>query len=374
MLGALILAFFVARGAQIELAKSAGLGSVESLAELSSSLSTVARELELERASAYEQGLRAPIESADPERAALHSRIRAELASGSAPKPTRRSRGFRGSCGVVTRPSSRRGSPAGSGRPSESSPASVAFRARSTRAPVELAELVGYYGAINRSPIASLAALGELSDDGELLRSIHSLVTTLELAERVSAEHALVAYVLAARTFPPGSYRQLVTLVTGAGHVRGPVLQDLRARRTCSGCTTPRPLETRSSARGSTETRRSRPPKKSRAGTPKPGTTIQKLKLERVEGVAKQLNQRVAAQATRKLAEIRSSRVAQRGARLRYARAERAARVLRRAKRQLRTVPRSRAPRARSAKGTSTCGSNWNSGTRSARSPRRSTT
>ncbi len=214
VLGALILALFVARSAQAELAKTARLGSVESLAELSNKLSTVARELEIERAlSAYEQGLRAPLEAAGPERALLHAKIRAELVV----KRAETDRALAGLSALVRSRDASKLPPRltrGLGKAERELAGLGAFRRKVDESPVELTELVGYYGATNRSLITSLAALGELSDDGELLRSIHSLVTTLELAERVSAEHALLAYVLAARTFPPGSYRELVTLVT----------------------------------------------------------------------------------------------------------------------------------------------------------------
>ena len=57
--------------------------------------------------------------------------------------------------------------------------------------------------------IDATAALTELSDDGELLRTITTLVVALQLTERASREHALLAHVFAHRTFAPGCYRAL---------------------------------------------------------------------------------------------------------------------------------------------------------------------
>jgi hypothetical protein len=56
--------------------------------------------------------------------------------------------------------------------------------------------------------------LSELTDDGEVLRSIAALVAVLELEERASGEHALLSYVYATGDFPPGSFRELMTLIT----------------------------------------------------------------------------------------------------------------------------------------------------------------
>jgi serine phosphatase RsbU (regulator of sigma subunit) len=74
--------------------------------------------------------------------------------------------------------------------------------------------LSGYYADATRRLIRSTAALSELTDDGEVLRSIASLVAVLELEERASAEHALLAYVYSTGDFPPGSFLELMTLLT----------------------------------------------------------------------------------------------------------------------------------------------------------------
>jgi serine phosphatase RsbU (regulator of sigma subunit) len=77
-----------------------------------------------------------------------------------------------------------------------------------------LAELFGYYETTTGPLIRSIAGLTELNDDGELLRVLNSLVALLELEERASREHALLCNVFARGEFPPGSYRELVTVIS----------------------------------------------------------------------------------------------------------------------------------------------------------------
>jgi two-component system chemotaxis sensor kinase CheA len=89
-----------------------------------------------------------------------------------------------------------------------------AFRAKVDAEAVSVDEVLAFYGGIDDALISATAALAQLSDDGELLRSISSLVALSELSERTSDEHALLSYVFAAEQFPPGAFKTLVTLVT----------------------------------------------------------------------------------------------------------------------------------------------------------------
>lgn len=73
--------------------------------------------------------------------------------------------------------------------------------------------LLVYYERVIRVLMGTVAGLAELTNDGELLRSLNALVAILELEASASTEHALLAHVLAAGEFPPGSYRNLVTLI-----------------------------------------------------------------------------------------------------------------------------------------------------------------
>jgi serine phosphatase RsbU (regulator of sigma subunit) len=83
-----------------------------------------------------------------------------------------------------------------------------------TRQGADLEAVLAFYRTSTQGLIGATAALNELSDDGDLLRTVNSLVTVLELAERTSEEHALLAHVLERQEFPPGSYRNLVILHT----------------------------------------------------------------------------------------------------------------------------------------------------------------
>ncbi len=88
------------------------------------------------------------------------------------------------------------------------------LRARASSERVPLDDLMQVYSSSNRELIRSMGALTELTDDGELLRAISSLVAVLELQERASLEHALLSNVFSAGDFPPGSYKQFVTTLT----------------------------------------------------------------------------------------------------------------------------------------------------------------
>jgi len=74
--------------------------------------------------------------------------------------------------------------------------------------------LLDHYGRAIRLLTDTVAGLAELTNDGELLRTLNALVALLEFEASASAEHALLAHVLAVGDFPPGSYRKLVTVVT----------------------------------------------------------------------------------------------------------------------------------------------------------------
>jgi serine phosphatase RsbU (regulator of sigma subunit) len=87
-------------------------------------------------------------------------------------------------------------------------------RAEAQHGTASLDGVTGFYAEPSRRLIRASAALSELTDDGEVLRSIAALVAVLELEERASAEHALLAYVYGTGDFPPGSFRDLMTLIT----------------------------------------------------------------------------------------------------------------------------------------------------------------
>jgi serine phosphatase RsbU (regulator of sigma subunit) len=213
VLGVLVLASLVVGSARDQLKRGEALGSVESLAELSEDVSTLVYRLQSERArlaldlasknSVPVPDAAPPTQPApSPEQATTFQATDAALG---------RLRRF-----VSTRDLSRLPARLSDGltltmkhleRLNE-------VRGAAQRGVTSLNDLIGYYAEPSRRLIRASAALSELTDDGEVLRSIAALVAVLELEERASAEHALLGYVYATGDFPPGSFRDLMTLVT----------------------------------------------------------------------------------------------------------------------------------------------------------------
>lgn len=75
-------------------------------------------------------------------------------------------------------------------------------------------QLVSYFGEVNDNLIRATTALSSLTDDGELLRTIAALVRVMQVKERATQERALLANVFAMDEFAPGAYKELVTLTT----------------------------------------------------------------------------------------------------------------------------------------------------------------
>jgi two-component system chemotaxis sensor kinase CheA len=207
VLGALILAMLISRDAQRRAHSAAALGSIEDLARLSAHMSKLVQELQFERA---ELSLRLGLKTPDaPELRARFEGTDAasqQLASFLAQRkvstlPTRLARDLRAAQKQLSRlPEDRKAALAGS----------LDFGAWFER-----------YVQAHSSLISATAALAQLSDDGELMRAISALVSTMEIKERSSQERALLSFVFAISEFPPGTYKQLVTLTTEeAAYVR----------------------------------------------------------------------------------------------------------------------------------------------------------
>ena len=89
-----------------------------------------------------------------------------------------------------------------------------AFRQKVLANAVTLGEQLPQFAGCIDPLIGATAALIELSDDATLLRAISALLGTMEIKERASRQHALLAYVFAKGEFPPGMFRELVSLST----------------------------------------------------------------------------------------------------------------------------------------------------------------
>jgi len=214
VLGVLVLAGLVVGSAREQLQRGDALGSVESLAELSEDVSTLVYRLQSERARlALELANKSPSQGEEPQLTrpaplelspatanfqatdAALTRLRRFMSTRDLSRlPTRLSEGLTLTLKHLERLSEVRG--------------------EAQKGTASLSALLDFYGQPSHRLIRASAALSELTDDGEVLRSIAALVAVLELEERASAEHALLGYVYATGDFPPGSYRDLMTLLT----------------------------------------------------------------------------------------------------------------------------------------------------------------
>jgi two-component system, chemotaxis family, sensor kinase CheA len=200
VLGALILATLISRDAQHRAQSAAALGSIEDLARLSAHMSKLVQELQFERSElGLRLGRKTPGAPELGERFARTDTASQELSAFLAARrvstlPARLARDLGAAQQQLTRlPEERKAALSGDH---------------------DFATWFERYEATDRSLISATAALAQLSDDGELMRAISALVSTMEIKERSSQEHALLSYVFAISEFPPGTFKQLVTLTT----------------------------------------------------------------------------------------------------------------------------------------------------------------
>jgi serine phosphatase RsbU (regulator of sigma subunit) len=217
VLGVLLLASLVVGSAREQLQRGEALGSVENLAELSEDVSTLVYRLQAERAQlSFDLAGKVPTSGAGeasgpPVAAAAPPSERARVCTAATDEALARLRRF-----VSTRDLSRLPR-----RLSDALSHALAHlerlnevRTEAAHGATTLADVGSYYAEPARRLIRATAALSELTDDGEVLRSIGALVAVLELEERASAAHALLAYVYVTGDFPPGSFRELMSLST----------------------------------------------------------------------------------------------------------------------------------------------------------------
>jgi serine phosphatase RsbU (regulator of sigma subunit) len=205
VLGTLILALAMALHARTQTAAAAALGSIDDVAKLSVHISGVVRALQIERARiALHEGFEAPTSAGVPP----GSVDRGSEASDVAVKELER---FLAGHDLSALPK-RLARDLAVAHAQVAGKRQLQQRLRDEAVPIE--DILGFYQVTADALLSATAALTELSDDGELLRSISSLVALEQLTERASREHALLSYVFAAREFPPGSFKTLVTLTT----------------------------------------------------------------------------------------------------------------------------------------------------------------
>ena len=265
MVGALLLALQIISGAREQARSAEALGSIESLAELSAQMTSVVHALQLERASEAlslgfhkQAGKASAIPGNEPplvqaETAAAHEVALSVQASDQA---LARLEAFLKTRDVSRLPP-RLASPLLEARKHLHGLAEL--RAKTNAGDASISEVFELHRVAAQALVRAIAGLTDLSDDGDLLRSITSLVSLLQLEERVSREHALLAHVFAQGEFPPGTYRDLVALISEQDiyadvfRTTAAVEHQTSYDRACATAATRRLLELRRTALETTE-------------------------------------------------------------------------------------------------------------------------
>jgi two-component system chemotaxis sensor kinase CheA len=205
VVGALLLALFVASDARRRAASEASLGSIEDLARLTATMTELLHAVQDERAaSAIAEGEEAADHGASPasvlrgfreDTDAATQRLTAFLAVRDRTKlPPRLSHGLADASAALER--------------------LAPLRSRLQDGSVPLADVLSCYRAASDRLVDATAALAEITDDADMLRNLSSVGALLEVEERASIEHAIVGYAAARGEFPPGAFKELVTTTT----------------------------------------------------------------------------------------------------------------------------------------------------------------
>jgi two-component system chemotaxis sensor kinase CheA len=200
VIGAMLLSAHITREARERARSAEGMGSIENLAELSSRMTETMGELQSERALAalavgFEnpdtQALEAQRRKTDHAVAGMERLLKSHDSSR---LPVAIGQDLGRVHSLLQELGGRRREIVGS------------------RANID--DVLRIYGEINDALIHASGSLTQLSDDGELLRALSALVSTMQVKERGSREHAVLNHAFAHKEFAPGLYRYLVTLVT----------------------------------------------------------------------------------------------------------------------------------------------------------------
>ena len=220
IVGALLLALQIIGGAREQARAAQALGSIESLAELSAQMTNVVHALQLERASEAlwlglhkQAGKTGASPGSDPPSAEVEAAAARETETNirATDHALARLDGFLTGRDLSHLP------------PRLAGPLLEAqqrlkglepLRAKVKAGEASVAEVFELHRMGTQAFVRAIAGLTDLSDDGELMRSITSLVSLLQLEERMSREHALLAHVFAQGEFPPGTYRDLVAMIS----------------------------------------------------------------------------------------------------------------------------------------------------------------
>lgn len=198
VIGALLLSGIIVRDARRQAEAAAALGSVEDLALLASRISTSVHQLQSERVllsrhvgEPAEPQLKAAFDNSDKALGDLQGFLQNRDMSRMPPRLARDLTAARSLLGQLKEQ-----------------------RTKATAEGADLVKSLDFYADADTALISAIAALMQLSEEGELLRAISSLVSILQFKESASQEHAVLANVFQHNEFGPGVYKELVALVT----------------------------------------------------------------------------------------------------------------------------------------------------------------
>lgn len=219
VLGALALASLLWIHAQAGARSAAALGSVEDLADLSKGMADLSHELQKERALSllvlgFEERRRDPFAALDgsgtPTDLEKHrANLKAQRLSTS--QLATQLEGFLQHRNIAGLPPRLREYLRSSARRLASL---EKMRTDIDKGGQSVDHFIDYFAATNDELIGATAALTQLTDDGHVLRGLSALANMMQVKERSSQEHALLAHVFALGRFPPGTYRTFVSLIT----------------------------------------------------------------------------------------------------------------------------------------------------------------
>src|SRR5450432_1338750 len=213
VIGVLLLSAEIEESARTRAQTADAIGSIEDLAELSVRMTDAVDELQTERAAA---ALSLGLRGADSPSATAQEQAIGNLSA----QQTKTDRAIGAMDAFLAgrdlnrlpprlRADLSRAHDALAGLPGE--------RRSVTEGSATIAQLLEFYGSTNDALIDATAALTRLSNDGEMLRALSSLVAVMRVQECDSREHAVLSNTFAKGEYAPGIYRYLVNLVTEQG-------------------------------------------------------------------------------------------------------------------------------------------------------------
>lgn len=210
MIGALLLALEIESGARDRARTAEAIGSVEDLAELSARMTDTVNELQTERAlSSLRLGLGSA--KAPDTQAEGAAKVRLVAQESQTDIAAHAVDAFLSKLDFERLPARLGGNLR---RARHALEQRAAERAAVLAGTEPVMDLLDYYGQTNAALIGATAALADLSNDGELVRDLSSLVAIMQVQECESRKHAVLNHRFAMGEFTPGLFRVLVTLAT----------------------------------------------------------------------------------------------------------------------------------------------------------------